>query len=46
LKLGGGGHPAAAGCTILGTLAEVEAQVVMQMKAIRAEQYAQRNHAR
>lgn len=41
LELGGGGHPAAAGCTVLGTLAEVEPRVIALMKAARAEQFAQ-----
>jgi phosphoesterase RecJ-like protein len=41
LNLGGGGHPAAAGCTILGTLAEVEAQVIGLMKSAAKEQHAQ-----
>ena len=44
LRLGGGGHPAASGCTILGDLAEVEAQVIGQMKTARAEQQTQLSH--
>jgi phosphoesterase RecJ-like protein len=46
LSLGGGGHPAAAGCTILGTLAEVVPHVIGLMKAARAEQQAQLSNAR
>ena len=44
MSLGGGGHPAASGCTILGNLAEVEAQVIALMKAARAEQQMQLAH--
>jgi phosphoesterase RecJ-like protein len=46
LSLGGGGHPAAAGCTILGTLTEVVPHVIGLMKAARAEQQAQLSNAR
>jgi phosphoesterase RecJ-like protein len=41
LSLGGGGHPAAAGCTILGPLDEVVPRVIKLMKTARAEQHAQ-----
>jgi phosphoesterase RecJ-like protein len=41
LRLGGGGHPAAAGCTLLGELDEVVPHVIELMKAMRAEQLAQ-----
>jgi phosphoesterase RecJ-like protein len=41
LNLGGGGHPAASGCTILGTLTEVVPKVVGLMKQARLEQAAQ-----
>jgi phosphoesterase RecJ-like protein len=41
LSLGGGGHPAASGCTIPGALEDVAPRVVGQMKAARAEQHAQ-----
>ena len=41
LSLGGGGHPAASGCTILGALDEIEPRVVALMKAARAEQHEQ-----
>ena len=41
LSLGGGGHPAAAGCTILGTLDEVVPHVIGLMKTARAEQQRQ-----
>lgn len=39
--LGGGGHPAASGCTLPGKLAEVEAHVVTLLKQARREQLAQ-----
>jgi phosphoesterase RecJ-like protein len=45
LDLGGGGHPAASGCTILGTLAEVEPHVTGLMKAARQEQHVQLSYA-
>jgi phosphoesterase RecJ-like protein len=45
LSLGGGGHPAAAGCTLLGTLEEVTPQVIGLMKAARAEQQTQHLYA-
>jgi phosphoesterase RecJ-like protein len=45
LSLGGGGHPAASGCTILGSLAEVAPHVIGLMKAARAEQSALIIHA-
>lgn len=45
LSLGGGGHPAASGCTVLGTLAEVVPQVIGLMKTARAEQATQKLHA-
>ena len=35
LALGGGGHPAASGCTLSGTLAEVTATVVPMLKQVR-----------
>jgi phosphoesterase RecJ-like protein len=38
LNLGGGGHPAASGCTMLGTLDEVVPHIIGLMKAARAEQ--------
>lgn len=38
LALGGGGHPAASGCTLPGTLAEVTAQVVPVLKRARQQQ--------
>lgn len=41
LSLGGGGHPAASGCTVAGALEEVAPRVVALMKAARAEQNAQ-----
>jgi phosphoesterase RecJ-like protein len=41
LSLGGGGHPAASGCTVLGTLDEIEPRVIALMKAARAEQLEQ-----
>lgn len=44
LSLGGGGHPAASGCTILGTLTEVVPKVVALMKQARLEQAAQLSH--
>jgi bifunctional oligoribonuclease and PAP phosphatase NrnA len=46
LGLGGGGHPAASGCTLLGTLAEVVPHVVGLMKTARQEQTTQLTHAR
>ena len=46
LSLGGGGHPAASGCTVLGTLAEVVPQVIASLKAARAEQAMQKTNAR
>jgi bifunctional oligoribonuclease and PAP phosphatase NrnA len=42
LQLGGGGHPAAAGCTVPGTLAETAALVVPLLKAARQAQVAER----
>jgi len=45
--LGGGGHPAASGCTLPGTLAEVEAQVVpllMQTRRQRLQQDIESAH--
>jgi phosphoesterase RecJ-like protein len=39
-SFGGGGHPAASGCTIAGTLAEVEALVVPAAQAARRRQAA------
>ncbi len=40
LKLGGGGHPLAAGCTIKGSLADVEAQVItLSKEAIRQQHH-------
>jgi phosphoesterase RecJ-like protein len=45
LSLGGGGHPAASGCTILGTLDEVVPKVIGLMKAARQEQHAQLSYA-
>ena len=41
LSLGGGGHPAASGCTILGALDEVVPKVIELMKTAREEQHAQ-----
>jgi phosphoesterase RecJ-like protein len=38
LALGGGGHPAASGCTLTGTLAEVTERVVPLLKAAHQEQ--------
>lgn len=38
LSLGGGGHPAASGCTLPGTLAEVEARVVPLLIQTRRQQ--------
>jgi phosphoesterase RecJ-like protein len=40
LGLGGGGHPAAAGCTVAGTLATIVPAVVAQMQAERRAQAA------
>jgi phosphoesterase RecJ-like protein len=45
LSLGGGGHPAASGCTIFGTLAEVVPHVIGLMKEARMEQFAVTFHA-
>lgn len=45
LSLGGGGHPAASGCTILGTLEEVVPRVIELMKVARQEQNTQLSHA-
>jgi phosphoesterase RecJ-like protein len=45
LSLGGGGHPAASGCTIFGTLAEVVPHVIGLMKEARVEQFAVTFHA-
>lgn len=45
LSLGGGGHPAASGCTILGPLAEVAPHVINLMKEARAKQFALIVHA-
>jgi phosphoesterase RecJ-like protein len=45
LSLGGGGHPPASGCTVLGTLQEVVPHVVGLMKAARREQSAQLSYA-
>lgn len=42
-SFGGGGHPAASGCTLPGTLAEVEAQVIPAMQAARRTQWAALN---
>lgn len=39
--LGGGGHPAASGCTVPGMLAEVEARVVALLQQSRRDQLAQ-----
>jgi bifunctional oligoribonuclease and PAP phosphatase NrnA len=39
VELGGGGHPAASGCTLVGTLAEVTVNVVPALKLAR-QQYA------
>lgn len=40
LKLGGGGHPLAAGCTMKGSLADVEAQVIaLSKEAIRQQRH-------
>ncbi|MCX6046014.1 MAG: bifunctional oligoribonuclease/PAP phosphatase NrnA [Chloroflexi bacterium] len=36
LELGGGGHPAASGCTLPGTLAEVTTKVLPALKQVRA----------
>jgi phosphoesterase RecJ-like protein len=41
LSLGGGGHPAASGCTIPGLLTETVPQVIQLMKVAREEQHAQ-----
>lgn len=38
LQLGGGGHPPASGCTLLGTLAEVTPRVVEALKTAHREQ--------
>ncbi len=43
LSYGGGGHPAAAGCTIVGDLDEVTAQVVADLKIARQSQLLARN---
>lgn len=40
LELGGGGHPAASGCTLTGSLEEVSARVVPLLQAIRSAQSA------
>jgi len=40
LKLGGGGHPQASGCTLAGSLAEVQAQVLAEVTAGLKEQRA------
>jgi phosphoesterase RecJ-like protein len=40
LALGGGGHPAAGGCTLDGTLEAAMARVVPLLKRVRAEQRA------
>ncbi|MCC6456337.1 MAG: bifunctional oligoribonuclease/PAP phosphatase NrnA [Caldilineaceae bacterium] len=45
LSLGGGGHPAASGCTLAGTLAEVVPHVVGLMKTARREQDRQLSYA-
>lgn len=45
LSLGGGGHPAAAGCTLSGTLATVPPRVVAALQAARREQLAERDGA-
>lgn len=41
LSLGGGGHPAASGCKIAGSLEEVSTQVVNLLRAARQEQTGQ-----
>lgn len=38
LRLGGGGHPQAAGCTLAGDLADVRAKVLTEVKSSLAEQ--------
>lgn len=38
LSLGGGGHPAASGCTILGEMAEIAPRVIDLMKTARSQQ--------
>jgi phosphoesterase RecJ-like protein len=43
LSYGGGGHPPAAGCTIVGPFDEVVAQVVADLKSTRGVQSAARN---
>ena len=40
LALGGGGHPQAAGCTVHGSLVEVQEQVLVALKAAIADQHA------
>jgi phosphoesterase RecJ-like protein len=42
LSFGGGGHPAASGCTIIGPLEEVVALVVTALKETRRQQAAQK----
>ncbi len=42
LQLGGGGHPQAAGCTLKGTLAQVEATVLPLLVAVASQPMGQR----
>jgi phosphoesterase RecJ-like protein len=41
LRLGGGGHPQAAGCTLKGDLAQVRARVLAEVKRSLAEQWGE-----
>ena len=44
-SFGGGGHPAASGCTVKGTLPDVIAQVTPVMKAARRSQLQKGAHS-
>jgi phosphoesterase RecJ-like protein len=44
LSLGGGGHRQAAGCTLLGNLAEIQERVLVEVRRSVAEQQAEDSH--